>query len=225
MRSFSNVVLAIGAMGLGLLAGSAQGSVLLFETAAGGALVSGDLPTYGDNVTAVTQGGHKYALTEGATPNVTASYLNTIPYGPGGYGDLSNILYRYKSPITAADFMELKLTADAGYKVRLHSFQFGAYGAAVRTLDILEVRDESNAVLYSESPNTVPATGHDSNVFGTPLVGQSLTIRFSESGSNNYNNGLDNVVFSQVVVPEPASALLFGSVCYLATTNSRRRCR
>lgn len=218
MRSFATGIV----LGLGVLGGSAQGAVLLFETAAGGVLSVGNLAVYGDNVTAVTQGGYKYALTEGATPNVTVTYLNAIPYGSGAYGDLNNVLYRYKSPITPADFLQLTLTADAGYKVRLHSFDFGAYSIA-RTIDILEVRDESNAVLYSESPNAVPATGHDSNVFGTPLEGQSLTIRFSESGSNNYNNGLDNVVFSQVAIPEPAVASILGLASLAGATLRRRK--
>lgn len=181
-------------------------AVLLFERGDGSALVAeADLSRYGDRIAGVAQEGFKYGLPEGPTANVVVELVNVLPYGPSGYGDLVNVLYRYKSPLEEADFLEVKLTADAGYHVQLHAFDIGTYSGD-QVLATIEVLDETGKALFSEKDRTIahcsPAT-HDTIRFDTPLQGQSLTIRFNEPEASKFKVGLDNIVFSQTPATRP----------------------
>lgn len=225
----------LAAAAMALPAATSEGSILLFQKQDGSGLTgnetTADLLAYGDRVTATSQGGYGYGIgAEGTTPNIVASYKYTMAYGGPGYGDVSNTLYRYRSGLLVSDFLEITLTADAGYNVRLHSFDIAAWngeedGIDFRTISTLEVRNQANQVLYTESNHVVnygDPPSHDTFSFPTPLQGQSLTIRFNEDTANRFLNGIDNIVFSQVLVPEPMSTACMASLGCLFFIRRRR---
>jgi hypothetical protein len=196
---------------------------LIFEQSNGIALNSTHLdanlnPNYGDRVTNTPQDGYNYDLTAGPTPAIVARYgtgtTSDFKGWPGDYGDLVNVIYPYYPSITVK-VIDFKLTADPGSAVGLHSFQMAAWTHDYAIVSV-KVLNESNAQLYSQGNVLIQgdAVGprHTDFNFGSPLVGQSLTIRIDATnlGPAFVNIGLDNVVFSQV--PEPASIvlLLFG---------------
>ena len=145
----------------------------------------------------------------GPTPAIVARYgtgtVSDFNGWPNDFGDLVNVIYLNSSSIKVIDF---KLTADPGSAVGLHSFQMAAWTHDYAIVSV-KVLNESNAQLYSQGNVFIQgdAVGppHTDFIFGSPLVGQSITIRIDATnlGPSFVNIGLDNVVFSQV--PEPAS--------------------
>jgi hypothetical protein len=205
-----------------LLTTSAYATVLTFDNAS-----SRNIPyDYGSRVDAsgVDVGGRtNFNLTHGETPNVavqmfTANYsdwsqqTNLYLWG-GGYADLTNVAYHNVGQ--GARFI---FTADAQYYVRLHSFQMGGY-LGDRMLPFLQVLVDGNAVF---TQTNVAISGSTANTFSfdpNVVKGGVIEIRFS----NNWNVAIDNIGFSQELIPEPASiTLLVGGLAGLAL---RRRTR
>jgi hypothetical protein len=183
---------------------------------------------YGDRVTSTTMGAFSYGEHgEGFTPNITVQY---DPNGgaaytwPSGYGDLIRTLY--ESVSTAR--LQVKLSADPGYRVRLLQWDMATFDTFFHpngvTINGVAVYDANGATLFSQSNVFVPATGHIRfDTFSTQLIDTALTLEIDArnvtGGFGNQDVGVDNIVFSQV--PEPASAVLavFGAAIVAAVAH------
>jgi hypothetical protein len=201
-------------------------TVLLFENSSGFSF--GTIPAdYGSRVTANTQNGYHYGGTAN-TPNIVASYVNAAGW-PSGYGDLTNVCYPFgaTNPI-----LSIKLTADPGYRVALQSFDLAGWPSTDYTINSVQVRDGNGSVLYL-APNLLvqgDSVGPQHTALSfAPLV--SSTLQISVDATNitasfgAENIGLDNLRFSQVPVPEPASFVIAvcASVVGCVVLLSRRR--
>lgn len=155
------------------------------------------------------------------TPNVTLDFV-TLRSGPpslwfGGYADLSNALGHgaYDVPF------RLDFTPDPGYLVTLNGFNIATWSAGSYDTDI-RVWDENGSFdapnLYSASTLLLPRISY---AIGLNRTGSGvLSLYVSNLGST----GLDNLTFSQSLVPEPGSLALMGLgvVGLCAAVRSRR---
>jgi len=110
-------------------------------------------------------------------------------------------------------------TADSQYYVRLHSFQMGGWPNTNRTLPFLQVLLDGNPVF---TQTNVAISGTTANTFSfdpNVVKGGVIEIRFG----NDWNVAIDNIGFSQELIPEPASLTLLGAG--LAGLALRRRTR
>jgi hypothetical protein len=196
-------------MGL-LVTGQAEATRLIFETEAGAGTSS---PNYGDNVATSPQGGFSYGLEGGPTPNVAVDYIGNPLQWSTGYGDLTHIIYDGNDGTS----IEVRLIAEPGYLVALHSFELAGYLGDFENVGVT-VTDGNGVPLmppylgHVEGDGSSPDPQGDGNVhtdfdFGAPLVAPEIRISFDDSVQREYI-GLDNVVFSQQLVPEPAAGLL-----------------
>jgi len=205
-----------------LLTTSANATVLSFDNS------PGTIPyDYGSRVDAsgVDAGGRtNFNLTHGATPNVavqmfTANYsdwsqlTNLFVWG-SNYADLTYVAYH--SFQRGARFI---FTADSQYYVRLHSFQMGGWPNTNRTLPFLQVLVDSSPV-FTQTNITISGSTANTFSFDPNIVkGGVIEIRFG----NEWNVAIDNIGFSQELIPEPASLTLLGAG--LAGLALRRRNR
>lgn len=224
VSTVSKLCLAVVAGVLGSLPCTSYATRLIFEQSNGFALSSTHLdsnagPNYGDRVTGALQDGYQYDLTGGTTPAIVARYgagtVSDFSGWPSNYGDLVNVIYLNSSP----KIVDVKFTADPGSTVRLHSFQMAGWSQADYTINSVKVLNESNAELYSQLNVLVEGNGvgpaHTDFSFGSPLVGQAITIRIDATNLSTLsfaNIGLDNVVISQVPEPAGIALLLCGAL-------------
>ncbi|GIV04987.1 MAG: hypothetical protein KatS3mg016_0562 [Fimbriimonadales bacterium] len=175
-----------------------------------------------------SQGRGGYNLTYGETPNVqvqmfTADYaggswarLGGLKFWATQYSNLQNVAYHDPSN-QGARFI---LTADSTYYVQLHEFQMGGWPNTNRTLPFLQVLVDGNPV-YTQT--NVSISGSSATTFSfdpTVVKGGAIEIRFG----GDWNVGIDNIGFSQELVPEPASLfVLSGGLAELL--RARRRAR
>lgn len=181
-------------------------TVLLFDPAAGIFPVGSTLPqTYGDRVTAATQGGFHYGTLGGTTPNLVADYGTngkTVITRGSSFGDLLNVA----STANHSPF-EMTLTADSGFKAALSGFDLAGSPSHDWTIKSVQVLDGSNNILFSKSNVVIQgdASGarHTHFAFATPLSAAKLKIRFDASNltTSGAAVGIDNVQFSQTVIP------------------------
>lgn len=221
-------------LGLLLGAGDAHATRLMFESFLPGQAIA---PDYGDRVTGYTDGAYKYGDDGGFTPNVTTSYNTGLSYQGAFFGDLVAVGYGTNS----SGILEVRLTADAGYDVELMGFDLAGYLFTNYTVDAIEVRNESDLVLWSAANMLVrggngtagsTSSGQHSNYGlaefgGAALRGAVLAIRIDAHslGADAWKVAIDNVSFAQTVAaPEPGTALLLGlGVGALAVGRRRRR--
>ncbi|BCW96845.1 MAG: PEP-CTERM sorting domain-containing protein [Fimbriimonadales bacterium] len=210
----------------GFLSVSAYATVLTFDNA-GSSTIPFD---YGDRVNAsgVDSGGRTgFNLTFGETPNVQVE-MYTADYQNGSWAQLDNLFVwgtqyadltdvAYHSPSNqGARFI---FTADATHYVRLHSFQMGGWPLSNRTLPFLQVLVDGSPVF---TQTNVAISGTTANTFSfdpSVVKGSVIEIRFG----GDWNVGIDNIGFSQELIPEPASLLALGAG--LAGLALRRRKR
>lgn len=156
---------------------------------------------------------------EGFTPNIVTDYFVGSPGGgvklwQTDYGDLINIAFGSHD----SESLNIRLTADPGFKVLLYSFDLAGWSNADYDINAVSVSDGSTT-LFSQSDVHVEGnfTGprHTLFDFNTPLSGSELLIQIDYSnlwGSIQDNIGIDNIRFGQnplAAVPEPATGLLF----------------
>jgi hypothetical protein len=170
---------------------------------------------YGDRVDAsgADSGGRiSFDLTHGETPNVAVqmftadfsdwSQSSNLYVRRSSYADLTDVAYH--SFGQGARFM---FTADSQYYVRLHSFQMGGRPNTNRTLPFLQVLVDGNPVF---TQTNVAISGTTANTFSfdpNVVKGGVIEIRFGD----NFDVGIDNIGFSQELIPEPASLTLLGA--------------
>ena len=203
----------------------AQATVLDFNIDAGSiGLWNSTGDSYGDGVAAAgtasftdnagtTQTATYDVGAEGATPNLDmewhySSAYGTTTYGTG-YGDLVDVAYIYEPWF-------LIITPDAGFAVKLHSFDFAHYGSVDDVSPIVQVYSSIDGTLYNAGAtgNYTPAGGHGHvDLDLTASVDAELWVALYYNSGNGdddtyWNYAVDNIVVSQV--PEPASMLLLG---------------
>jgi hypothetical protein len=170
---------------------------------------------YGDRVDAsgADSGGRiSFDLTHGETPNVAVqmftadfsdwSQSSNLYVRRSSYADLTDVAYH--SSGQGARFI---FTADSQYYVRLHSFQMGGWSNTNRTLPFLQVLVDGNPVF---TQTNVAISGTTANTFSfdpNVVKGGVIEIRFG----NDWNVAIDNIGFSQELIPEPASLTLLGA--------------
>ena len=207
-------------LGASLLPSQSIATTLIFE-ADNGALSGQIQEDYGDRITSTVQGGLTYEIgPEGTTSNVVVTY-STGESGPltvfeGGYGDLLHVLAAKQEP----SVMELTLTADPGFNVRLHGFELAGWPQRNYQINGVEILNEQDKVLFSAPLITVNGTGpsHSDFLFGAPIQANALKIRVDPTnlGGNADNIGIDNITFSQA--PEDSEPL--NMVSQLAFSNA-----
>ncbi len=175
---------------------------------------------YGDRVTATTMGTFFYGSAGGFTPNVLLSYSpNTVPdyvyTWDTGFGDLVNVIAPYVSNANSSNYgkMQITLTADAGFRVTLTSFNLGGWNATDRIAQSLTIKDGSNNNLIAPLSNVLfQGVGH--GTLSPNVTAQTIVISVDASNiinENGFNVGLDNIQFSQISnVPEPSTFGLMG---------------
>lgn len=156
-----------------------------------------------------------YNLTFGATPNVqvrmfSANYQNGTwdRLGPlfrwgSNYANLTNVAYHSPSN-QGARFI---FTADSEYYVRLHGFQMGGWPNTNRTLPFLQVLVDGNPVFTQQNITISGSTANTFTFDPNVVKGGVIEIRFG----GDWNVGIDNIGFSQELIPEPASLLALGA--------------
>lgn len=210
---------------------SAEASQLIFEQVRIDGIVFGAGNTgfvpqdYGDRVGGLSQsvlgGTFSYGnLGEGFTPNVLVSYGLGARLWSDSYGDLNHIVW---NSVFAP--LEITMTADPGFLVKLHDFDLGGWPNWDYTINSIQVLDGENNLLFSQ--NNVYVEG-DSNGprhshFDLPSIqAESLLLRIDmlNLGGQYDRIGIDNIRFSQSEarandgpsnVPEPNSALLLAA--------------
>ncbi len=188
---------------------ASQATVLIFETEQGSTLGQLDVAPgsgYGDRVASVTQDGFRYGAAGGFTPNVLVAYggLSSTPSGwATGYGDLVNVIWG-NGPSTGTNTYSITLSADAGWFVRLRRFDAASW-ASSQPSSFISIRNASGQQVFSFSGPLEENTSTPFD-FGAGLVDTSLTIEISQG----WWHALDNIEFSQDVVPEPATMAILG---------------
>ena len=160
-------------------------------------LGGGMLHSYGDRITATTMGTFGYGGLPDFTPNVEASYFGIARAWPNGYGDLQHVVY---SDLGA---LELRLTADLGYRVVLERFDMAAYGrefSSDPTINSVEVIDGSLTTLFSQQNVEISETSHTPFEMPDGIEAEQLSLRFDATNlASSFRDdiGVDNVRFSQ----------------------------
>lgn len=139
-----------------------------------------------------------------ATPNVTATFEG-LQLWDTGYGNLTNVAYtdalvggvdRPDADATGS----VTLTADPGFLVVLNSVDLAGFGGG-QSFEAITVTGGTTP--FSQTNVAAPETGRNTLDFGG-LSGQQLVITFDDANAAE-SAGIDNLSFSQVVVPEPAT--------------------
>lgn len=222
------------AAALALAPSAANATILIFDVT-GGVSNHGNMPqTYGDNVTAAIDGlGHGYGVgAEGFTPNVTVAY-GTAGEDPAlwttGYGDLTNILFNDADGDTT---FTTRFTADAGYRVDLHSFDLASFLTAGQTIQGFTIRDVGlDMVLFSQGATVITGATHNTfNFTGVSANSLEIVVNLTGLGGVSDDIGMDNVRFGQSLVttggvPEPTTwaMMLLGFFGAGAALRSGRR--
>jgi len=172
---------------------------------------------YGDGVTAIDMGAFHYGADGGFTPNVSISYASAtggdLNFWSDNFNDLTNVIHNDADP---QDGFTITFTADPGFYVMLESLDMGNWTEAM-TVPGMDVQDGGGATLASYSSILLPKWDTQSHVSFSPGVqGETLILHVDTTGlgGNSDNVGLDNILFSQVAVPEPASLLLTTSALF-----------
>lgn len=212
-----------------MLAGAASATVMIFENTAGGPLSSLDFDgqgtNYGDRVTGTTQDGFRYGDAFGWTPNVTATYSTTGVGVAGGwatgFGSLVNVIWSAGSEWWSnTETYTITLTADPGFYVALHGFKGATWTDVPPPIPDVWIRDGDGNLLwrYRNESNAQWGNLYQKD-FAQPLVASQLSIQVYQG----WWHALDDVAYSQQVVPEPATLSALGVAVFGLMASRRRR--
>jgi hypothetical protein len=209
-----------GLLLLGIV-GNARSTVLTFNDFGVG--YYGDIPdTYGDRVTALSDAVGSYGVGNGFTPNVEVAYATvqisdgtvaapSLGFWPDSYGNLTNVAF----PIHwTGHYGEVALIPDAGYAVRLNSFDLGGWPYMSYASQPLRILDGSGNLLMDLGPTVVLGAHGTHSHFAPDLTFVGTTrVQFG----NHWNIGIDNINFDQVSerayygLPVPSTLLLLSA--------------
>jgi hypothetical protein len=158
----------------------------------------------------------------GFTPNVEVAYATvqisdgtvaspSLAFWPDSYGNLTNVAF----PIHwTGHYGEVTLIPDAGYAVRLNSFDLGGWDQTTYASQPLRILDGAGNLLLDLGPTIVLGAHGTHSHFAQDLTFAG-TIRIQYG--NNWNVGIDNIDFGQVSarayygLPVPSTLLLAGA--------------
>lgn len=210
-----------------LPAATTRGTVLTFDQTVPPAGDSVDVnQDYGDRVILGMNAVGNYGTAGGDTPNILVSYggdaTNDPDFWTEGYGDLQHPIAFQEGD----NQFDITLTADPGFRVTLHSFKLAAYTGTGATLDALQILNSTGTPVFSQDAVAPPAGGHVAYPV-TPLTDIALTIRLLKAGGDINLIGIDDVEFSQSVIPEPAAfpLLTLGPLAGLLARRRKRAAR
>jgi hypothetical protein len=136
------------------------------------------------------------------TPNITVGYRTFNPADNAtiqpymnlwnsGYGNLSKVAFASNNGYGS----EITLTPDAGYEVRLSSFDLAGWPQSTQLAAFVRILDASGNVLADLGTNIlINGTGPSHSTF-SPLLSHGGAIRIQFG--TNWNIGIDNISFSQ----------------------------
>ena len=206
-----------------VMSGTAQATILTFNDDVGGPVAANgvNIPSaYGDNVTALTQGGFGYGVgAEGFTPNVTVEwgFQDTglefqVNFWNAGYGDLTNIAY-------SSTTMLIQLTSAGPLDVAIYEFDVAGFSSPRD--GTITIEDGSSNVLYSSGPVSYAHPAHTNFDFtSNPIFASVLQIRVNGPGGGLF--GIDNIRFGEFQIPEPGSISLVALGCTALVMRRRR---
>lgn len=158
--------------------------------------------SYGDNVSATTDGAGSYLEGSGFTPNVTVSYqvFDTITeeflddkiVHWNKQGSLTDVLFTESN----AHYGEITFTPEKEYTVTLNSFDMiGSFGD--KEIESLKILDSNGVVLWDAGVNTI----HKSVDTFTPNISfaGAITLRWGR----NRGISIDNISFQQRLTVTP----------------------
>jgi len=186
-------------------------------------------PDYGDRVSASPDtNGHSYGLVGSElTPSVVVNYgggPNPVPaLWTTGYGDLTNVLY---NETDGDDALTIHFVADSGNRVGLFNFDMATFGGGDQDIPGMEIRDESDTVLWSVDSTTISGSTRTMFDIAGGIFGRELTldIDLTGLGGASDNIGIDNIQFTAQAIPEPSTAVsaMFGPAA-IGVRRKRRR--
>jgi hypothetical protein len=201
-------------------AGDARATLLTFDI--NGATDNDAIPAaYGDHVSTLSAGNFSYGLGNGLTPNIGITYqsvdsggntvANNFSFWGTGYADLTNVASA-ALPLSGG---QITLTPDAGWGVRLNSFDLAGYGHSDFTQPV-RILDGSGHVLKDYSLVLMPGSTHITLSAGI-TSSSPIVLQFGTT----WDPGIDNVNFDQVKgsvgdpgpihnTPEPGTLGLMG---------------
>jgi hypothetical protein len=174
--------------------------------------------TYGSNVTATSQTSgsfiYHYGLESGPTPNIATTWLSSPTSNvPKTYDDpqWTTVVWMFSA---IPNNLFIAFTPAAGFAAKLESFTVDNYSVgssptqsggwtvhdALKTGPSLATGSWSSAnVAHDTIARSINYTGN---------AGQTLVLEIFQSSGSLGQMGYDNVIFSQVAVPEPNSLTL-----------------
>jgi hypothetical protein len=135
-----------------------------------------------------------------------ATLTNYLEFWNNGYGDLTKVAFASSNGYAA----EVAINAQAGYAVRLISFDMAGWPTTDRTNTHLRLLDAAGATLLNYAAAGPVAIQGDANgpqhsTFAPNLVSAgSIRIQWG----NDWNVGIDNIQFQVVPIPEPPAWIL-----------------
>ena len=172
---------------------------------------------YGDNISAATIGGFSYGAEEGFTPNLTVDYGGSDPsLWTNGYGSLTNVLFENQDN---TGVLVITISAEPGYEARLHRFDLSAFNSVFSsspTIDTVGVGTAGAVEAFRQDDVVISETDFTQFSF-TPTIQSSeiiIVVDARNLGGLNDDIAIDNIVFSQVAVPEPSSTILMGLAAF-----------
>lgn len=152
---------------------------------------------------------------EGYTPNIATTYdiVNT-KYQRGAYKGLTNAVV-LTGTTTSGDVTGkvIGFVPDADYSVKIHSFDMVVWSYATRQLGAVEIIQASDSnIVWSANPGgdvsiAIVKTTFTPNFTGE--FGEEYYIKLTDGVSSTVNYfGMDNILFSQMEAPIPATLVL-----------------
>lgn len=187
---------------------SAHATIITFDPAYTPSAIPDDYASRVDNAGFDVGSRGPFDLTHGATPNIAVTMfsasasrgrVNTLFRWGSGYGSLTYVAYHANG-----QYALFRFTADPGYWARLHAFKMAGWPNTNRTLPLLEIRVD-NTVVFSQTNILITGTGYNLFSFDPNVYKGSVVEIFF---GNDWNVGIDDIEFSQEVIPEPASWLI-----------------
>jgi len=165
------------------------------------------------------------------TPNVAVAF---VPNGANGFQTYNDAEWRAAQldGTPPEGSFDVVFTPDAGYGVRVNSFQFDDYAnfAEGHTFD-WSLLDADGNQLAGQSEVTVDPdltddpTGADNLLINTGLTAfhpGPVTLRITPTAGDPFDRAIDNINFDQAAVPEPASLGVLALATGLLAVRRRR---